>query len=91
MCLRRGSQNQVNFTLLLQPGYWFPTALKGGNETLEQEVTRYISYFKMPNYQKVLGGRPLIFLFGAPVVASDLITLREMTKTAIGVYVPLPP
>ena len=40
----------------------------------------------MPNYQKVLNERPLVFLFGGKVQASDLSTLRESTKTAIGVY-----
>lgn len=72
--------------MLLQPGYWFPTSLKGGNETLEQEVDRYISYFKMSNYQKVLGGRPLVFLFGGQVQQSDLSMLRERTHAALGVY-----
>ena len=84
--LAHPDNHKVNFTLLLQPGYWFPTALKGGNETLDQEVERYITYFKMPNYQKVLGSRPLVFLFGKPVQESDLATLRESTKAAIGVY-----
>lgn len=84
--LNHPDNHKVNFTLLLQPGYWFPTALKGGNETLDQEVARYIGYFKMPNYVKVLGDRPLVFLFGGQVDASDLNTLRESTKAAIGVY-----
>jgi hypothetical protein len=69
-----------------EPGYWFPTALKGGNETLEQEIRRYISYFQMPNYQRVLEDRPLVFLFGSPANASDLQQLRASTKSALGVY-----
>lgn len=84
--LNHPDNHKVNFTVLLQPGYWFPTALKGGNETLEQEIDRYISYFRMPNYQKVLGGRPLVFLFGAKVNETDLSTLRERTHAALGVY-----
>eukprot|EP01046_Picozoa_sp_COSAG06_P072226 COSAG06_NODE_21035_length_772_cov_0.946508_1_plen_215_part_01 len=67
--LAHPDNHKVNFTLLLQPGYWFPTALKGGNETLAQEVARYVTYFRMPNYQKVAGGRPLVFLFGGKAVA----------------------
>lgn len=39
--LNHPDNHKVNFTLLLQPGYWFPTALKGGNETLTQEIDRY--------------------------------------------------
>ena len=78
---------KVNFTLLLQPGTWFPTATLGGNETLQQELERYISYFRMPNYQKVLGRRPLVFTFGrgTNVTLHALATLRTMTKTALGV------
>ena len=79
---------KVNFTLLLQPGTWFPTATLGGNETLQQELERYISYFRMPNYQKVLGRRPLVFTFGQAftnVTLHALATLRTMTKTALGV------
>ena len=40
--LNHPDNHKVNFTLLLQPGYWFPTGLKGGNETLAQEIDRYI-------------------------------------------------
>ena len=83
--LAHPDNHKVNFTLLLQPGYWFPTALKGGNETLEQEVSRYASYFQMPNYQKVAGGRPLVFLFGGKANASDLEALRNACKKALGV------
>lgn len=84
--LAHPDRHKVNFTLLLQPGYWFPTALKGGNETLEQEVDRYITYFKMPNYQMVLGNRPLVFVFGGKADPTTLKPLRDMTKQAIGVY-----
>jgi hypothetical protein len=84
--LNHPDNQKVNFTLLLQPGYWFPTALKGGNETLDQEVDRYITYFKMPNYQKLEDGRPLVFLFGQKANPSDLDVLRTKTKAALGVY-----
>jgi len=83
--LNHPDNHMVNFTLLLQPGFWFPTSLQGGNETFSQELDRYISYFKMPNYQKVLGGRPLVFLFGKGANASDLVALRDATKKALGV------
>lgn len=83
--LNHPDNHMVNFTLLLQPGFWFPTSLQGGNETFSQELDRYISYFEMPNYQKVLGGRPLVFLFGKGANASDLVALRDATKKALGV------
>ena len=53
----------VAFSLILQYN-WFPGCDHGSNETLEEEIARYISYFKMPNYQRVAGGRPIVFLFG---------------------------
>jgi hypothetical protein len=83
--LAHPDNHKVNFTVLLQPGYWFPTALKGGDETFDKEIARYISYFKMPNYQKVLGGRPLVFLFGGQANETDLEILRKETKAALGV------
>ena len=86
--LNHKDNHKVNFTLLLQPGTWFPTSSLGGNETLSQELTRYVSYFKMANYQKVLGGRPLVFVFGGHITndtLDQLTTLRSMTKTALGV------
>ena len=42
---------KVNFTLLLQPGFWFPTSEHGSNETFEEEIQRHVGYFKMPEYQ----------------------------------------
>lgn len=57
----------------------------GGNETLEEEVTRYAGYFAMPNYQKVLDGRPLVYLFPAfgTNVTGDLqaLTQASLAKT----------
>jgi hypothetical protein len=49
--LQHPNRSLVNFTLLLQPGYWFPTHTLGGNETFEQELARYVGYFRMPEYQ----------------------------------------
>ena len=51
--LSNPNRHKVNFTLLLQPGFWFPTGVHGGNETLDQELDRYIGYFKLDSYQKV--------------------------------------
>ena len=84
--MQHPDRHKVNFTLLLQPGSWFPTATLGGNETLEQELQRYVSYFRMPNYQKVLGNRPLVFLFGKAVDEFHLLALRNATLNALGVY-----
>ena len=77
-------RHKVNFTLILQSGSWFPTATLGGNETSEQENARYISYFRMPNYQKVKGGRPLVYLFGGKADRAAMGALRNATKKALG-------
>jgi hypothetical protein len=37
---------KVNFTLLLQPGYWFHGQEAGSNETWAQELARYVSYMR---------------------------------------------
>lgn len=56
--------NLVKFSLVLQPGYWYPAAAHGGNETVEEEIHRFVSYFQRENYQKVLDGRPVVYIFG---------------------------
>jgi len=80
----------VNFTLLLQPGYWFHGQESGSNETWAEELDRYVSYFKMPNYQLVdaggAKGRPLVFSFGREINQTHLQEFRAATKAAIGVY-----
>eukprot|EP01052_Picozoa_sp_SAG31_P027777 SAG31_NODE_2628_length_5350_cov_48.017901_4_plen_595_part_00 len=88
----------VNFTLLLQgaPAYhagdggggWFPSHYHGGNETVAQEINRYVGYFSLPFYHKVEGGRPLVFLLNG---ANDNRTtdgikqLQAATKANLGV------
>ena len=41
--------HKVNFTLLLQPGYWFHGQEAGSNETWAQELDRYVSYVSYDN------------------------------------------
>eukprot|EP01048_Picozoa_sp_COSAG05_P006846 COSAG05_NODE_463_length_9555_cov_35.796108_2_plen_385_part_00 len=87
--LNHPDNHKVNFTLLLQPGYWFHGQEAGSNETWAQELARYVSYFKLPNYQKVdIGqpGRPLVFSFGRAINQTHLQDLRTATKSSIGVY-----
>jgi hypothetical protein len=86
--LAHPDNHKVNFTLLLQPGYWFHGQESGSNETWPEELARYMTYFKMPNYQKVdIGepGRPLVFSFGRDVNQSHLQDFRAATKKAVGV------
>lgn len=84
-------QHKVNFTLLLQPGYWFHGQESGSNETWAQELARYVSYFKKPNYQRVDAagevGRPLVFVFGhvSNVTGEYLLELRAAAKEGVGV------
>lgn len=54
-------KSQINFCLDLQ-GDWL------SNDRVEwpEQVARYVGYFKDPAYQKVLNGRPLVYLFNSP-------------------------
>jgi hypothetical protein len=57
--LNSSQRSLINFCLILQggwisdPGAW------------NAEVERYVSYFREPAYQNVLGNRPLVYLFNA--------------------------
>jgi hypothetical protein len=56
-----------------------------GNELsiLAQDLPRVVSYFKMPHYQTVLDGRPLIFTStSVPSWAPSLLSLRKATLAA---------
>jgi len=86
--LNHPDRHKVKFTLLLQPGYWFHGQESGSNETWAQELQRYTTYFKMPNYQTVdIGekGRPLVFSFGRGLNLTHLADFIAATKAAIGV------
>lgn len=88
--LNHPDRHKVNFTLLLQPGYWFHGQESGSNETWPEELARYVSYFTMPGYQLVNAGgeagRPLVFSFGRPINQTHLQDFRAATKAAIGVF-----
>ena len=88
--LNHPDRHKVNFTLLLQPGYWFHGQESGSNETWVEELARYTSYFQMDGYQMVTIGtgppRPLVFSFGRAINRTHLQDFRAATKDAIGVY-----
>lgn len=84
--LAHPNRSLVNFTLLLQPGSWFPASEHGANETFDEEMARYVSYFKMPEYQTVLDGRPLVFIFGHAANLTQVNILRHRCHDAIGVF-----
>lgn len=87
--LKHPDRHKVNFTLLLQAGFWFHGQEAGSNETWPQEIARYISYFRMDGYQKVdiggISGRPVVFINGH-VNQSYLQDLLSASKAALGVY-----
>ena len=80
-------KNRINFALNLQ-GEW----VAGKAEDWDAQLTRYVNYFKDPAYQKVLGNRPLVFLFNriphtpkfpdAAAVATAIHQLRAATTNA---------
>ena len=51
-------KHRINFALNLQGGW-----VAGTTEGWDAQLPRYVNYFKDPAYQKVLGNRPLVFLF----------------------------
>jgi hypothetical protein len=57
--LSSAQKSQVNFCLNLQGGW----EAGGGPSAWREKVRRYVSYFKEPTYQTVLGARPLIYLY----------------------------
>jgi len=51
-------KHRINFALNLQGGN-----LAEGSESWDAQLTRYVNYFKDSAYLKVLGDRPLVFIF----------------------------
>ncbi|MFA6242346.1 MAG: hypothetical protein WC655_15535 [Candidatus Hydrogenedentales bacterium] len=52
-------RHQVNFCLNLQGGW----EARGGSTAWPEKVERYVQYFREPTYQRVLGGRPLVYIY----------------------------
>lgn len=59
--LRSTCKRRINFALNLQGGWISKLA-----ESWSAQVIRYVEYFKDPSYQKVLGNRPLVYLYTRP-------------------------
>ena len=55
---------------------------------MEQEATRYVSYFQRPTYQTVLSGRPLVFVLGSDEDTASSLSLLRSTATAAGLPTP---
>ena len=80
-------KHRINFALNLQGGW-----VAGTTEDWDAQLDRYVRYFKDPSYQKVLGNRPLVFLFNripatpkfpdAAAVAATIRQLRAATTNA---------
>ncbi len=80
-------KHRINFALNLQGGW-----VAGTTEDWDAQLTRYLKYFEDPAYQKVLGNRPLVFLFNripptpkfpdAAAVAAAIRQLRTVTTNA---------
>lgn len=80
-------KKRINFALNLQGGWVAGTA-----EDWDAQLTRYVRYFKDAAYQKVLGNRPLVFLFNripptpkfpdAAAVSAAIQQLRVATTNA---------
>ncbi|MCW8130714.1 MAG: glycoside hydrolase family 99-like domain-containing protein [Planctomycetota bacterium] len=57
--LASAKKARIKFCLNLQGGHM----AKGGAAGWAEQVKRYVGYFKDPQYVKVAGGRPLVYLF----------------------------
>lgn len=69
----------LNFCLILQGG-WIG---KGGMAKWPERMARYLEFFKNPNYQTVLGGRPLVYMFqGEPMVGENHFANWKQAKSA---------
>jgi hypothetical protein len=60
-------KNKINFTLILLGG----SVGKGGLAAWPEKMNDYIAYFKDPNFQTVLNGRPLLYMFHAQPMVGE--------------------
>lgn len=67
-------RNEINFSLVLDsPGRLLEPATR----------SLFTGYFSLPNYQKVLGGRPLLFIFGSNGLSREGVdALRAESQSA---------
>jgi hypothetical protein len=72
--LRSPHRNAIKFSLILPPGDYL----------LETEMRKILTnYLKMPNYQTVLNGRPLVYIFGNNKLTQEMVdSLRASGNTA---------
>lgn len=55
--------NDIKFTFMCDPGTWgIPVAASGTAYDFNTNEQRFFSLMKQPNFQTVLGGRPLIYM-----------------------------
>jgi len=72
--------DEINFCLNLQGGWM----AKGGLAAWPAKVERYVSLFRLPTYQTVLDGRPLVYLFSADgLVGEDKFSSWEEARAAL--------
>lgn len=85
---------RINFCLNLQGGW-----VGAGAKAWPKEVERYVSYFREPTYQKVSGGRPLVYLFMPEQMIGDRrfrswadakAAFDELRKAALAAGLPTP-
>ncbi|MCF7863260.1 MAG: hypothetical protein K9L89_00540, partial [Kiritimatiellales bacterium] len=70
--LSSSKKSQINFCIILNGREWW----------LHKQ--RYVDYFKEASYQKVLGGRPLVYLFNAAAWMTNNVNELAAMSTAQG-------
>lgn len=77
--LSSDQRDEINFSLIYDsPGHF----IEAGSRQL------LIDYFKLPNYQKVLDGRPLLFIFGNNGLSKEGIDLLRSSALEAGLSTP---
>jgi hypothetical protein len=81
---RSARKNDINWTIIVGYGQFHSDIAGPQGSTM---IEKYLGYFREANFEKVLDGRPLVYLFrdrGAAIrqVADDLTVLRSATNAA---------
>jgi len=72
-------RDAINFCLIFDSGSYL---LEAASRQL------FVDYFQLPNYQKVLGGRPLVYFFGNSELTREAIDALRADANAVGLLTP---
>ncbi|MDZ7344071.1 MAG: hypothetical protein ONA90_06115, partial [candidate division KSB1 bacterium] len=76
--LRSAYRNAINFSVIID----------GWQLTLPETIPLLVDYFKLSNYQKVLAGRPLVYILGTDYLTRESIDSLRARVAAAGLPAP---